>query len=105
MGLISSRKKVKENVLFISGIKVDIEIMMMNGNDLVREAMKKLKDIVEYSDPMSNEMVKMEEQLIMETMVEMKIFHAESNIVEMLNCCKKLEELFMVRNKKLIVTK
>lgn len=105
MGLISSRKKVKENVLFISGIKVDIEIMMMNGNDLVREAMKKLKDIVEYSDPMSNEMVKMEEQLIMETMVEMKIFHTESNIVEMLNCCKKLEELFMVRNKKLIVTK
>lgn len=105
MGLISSRKKVKENVLFISGIKVDIEIMMMNGNDLVRESLKKLRDIVEYSDPMSNEMVKMEEQLIMETIFDMKRFHADRNIAEMLNCCKKLEELFVVRNKKLMVTK
>lgn len=105
MGLISSRKKIKENVLFISGIKVDIEIMMMNSNDLVKESIKKLRDIVEYSDPMSNEMVEMEEQLIMETIVEMKRFHAESNMTEILRCCKKLEDLFVLRNKKLIVTK
>lgn len=105
MGLISSRKKIKENVLFISGIKVDIEIMMMNSNDLVKESIKKLRDIVEYSDPMSNEMVEIEEQLIMETIVEMKRFHTESNMTEMLRCCKKLEDLFVLRNKKLIVTK
>ena len=105
MGLISKKKEIKANVLFISGIKIDIEMMMANSNDLVKEALKKLRDIVAYSDPMSNKMVEVEEQLIMDGVVELKRLHMENNVTAVLNQCKRLEDLFVVRNKKIIATK
>ena len=105
MGLISKKKEIKANVLFISGIKIDIEMMMENSNDLVKESLKKLRDVVAYSDPMSNKIVEAEEQLIMDGIVELKRLHMENNVTAVLNQCKRLEDLFVVRNKKILATK
>ena len=105
MSLISKRKEIKAKILFISGIKVDIEMMLTNSNDLVKEALKKLKDIVAYSDPISNKMVEVEEQLIMDGINELKKLYMENNVTAILEQCKRLEDLFVMRNKKLIITK
>lgn len=105
MGLISKKKEIKANVLFISGIKIDIEMMMENSNDLVKESLKKLRDVVAYSDPMSNKMVEAEEQLIMDGIVQLKRLYMENNVTAVLNQCKRLEDLFVVRNKKILATK
>lgn len=99
-------EKIKENVNFIKGINVDIEMLIQRcPNPEVTGALKKLSETIKYSDPMSNSVVATQEQMIMQYMAELRtVFHSgDMNSVK--DLCTKIELLFVERNKKLMISK
>lgn len=99
-------KKIKENVNFIKGINVDVEMLIQRStNPEVTGALKKLSETIKYSDPMTNSAVAVQEQMIMQYMVELRTVFDSGDADAIKNLCSKIELLFVERNKKLMISK
>lgn len=98
--------KIKENVSFIKGINVDVEMLLQRSDDAeVKGALKKLSETVKYSDPMSNKVVAMQEQMIMQYLAELRVKFDAGDMAAVKELCSKIELMFVERNKKLMVSK
>ena len=98
--------KIKENVSFINGIKVDVEMLMHRStNPEVTSALKKLSETIKYSDPMTNSIVEAQEQMIMQYMMELRRVFDFDDMNQVKDLCDKIELLFIERNKKLMISK
>lgn len=99
-------KKIKENVNFVKGINVDIEMLIQRcTNPDATAALKKLSETVRYSDPMTNSIVATQEQMIMQYMAELRTVFDSGNMDSVKELCSKIELLFIERNKKLMISK
>lgn len=98
--------KIKENVNFIKGLNVDVEMLMQRSPDAeTTGALKKLSETVKYSDPMSNSAVATQEQMIMQYIAELRTVFDSGDMAKVRELCGKIELLFIERNKKLMVSK
>lgn len=98
--------RIKENVGFIKGINVDVEMLLQRSSDAeVKGALKKLSETIKYSDPMSNNVVATQEQMIMQYMAELRVKFDAGDMAAVKELCSKIELLFIERNKKLMVSK
>ncbi len=98
--------KIKENVNFIKGINVDVEMLMQrSSNPEVSGALKKLSETIKYSDPMTNSIVAAQEQMIMQYMMELRNVFDAGDMNQTKELCGKIELLFIERNKKLMISK
>lgn len=98
--------RIKENVSFIKGINVDVEMLLQRSTDAeVKGALKKLSETIKYSDPMSNSVVTAQEQMIMQYIAELRVAFDAGNMDAVKELCTKLELLFIERNKKLMISK
>lgn len=99
-------QKIKENVNFIKGINIDVEMLMHRcTNTETTGALKKLSEIIKYSDPMTNSAVAMQEKMIMQYMAELRTTFDSGDMNSVMDICSKIELLFVERNKKLIISK
>ena len=98
--------RIRENVNFIKGINVDVEMLMQRSTDAeVSGALKKLSETIKYSDPMSNSTVAAQEQMIMQYMIELRNIFDAGDMAAVKELCGKIQLLFVERNKKLMVSK
>lgn len=98
--------KIKENVNFIKGINVDVEMLIQrSANPDVTGALKKLSETIKYSDPMTNSVVATQEQMIMQYMAELRTVFDSGDMNAVKELCSKIELLFVERNKKLMISK
>lgn len=99
-------QKIKENVNFIKGINVDVEMLMQRcTNPETTGALKKLSETIKYSDPMTNSVVATQEQMIMQYMAELRTVFDAGDMDSVKGLCSKIELLFVERNKKLMISK
>ena len=98
--------KIKENVNFIKGINVDVEMLIQrSSNPDVTGTLKKLSETIKYSDPMTNSVVATQEQMIMQYMAELRTVFDSGDMIAVKELCSKIELLFIERNKKLMISK
>lgn len=98
--------KIKENVSFIKGLNVDVEMLMQRAtNAETIGALKKLSETIKYSDPMSKSVVATQEQMIMQYMAELRTTFDSGDMEKVKELCGKIELLFVERNKKLMTSK
>lgn len=98
--------KIKENVNFIKGINVDIEMLIQRSKlSEVTVALKKLSETIKYSDPMSNEVVAIQEKMIMQNMMKIRTEFDAGDMEKTKELCSEIELLFIERNKKLMISK
>lgn len=98
--------KIKENVSFIKCLNIDVEILLQRSSSAdAAAALKKLSETIKYSDPMSNSGVAAQEQMIMQSMMELKNVFDSGDMTHVIDLCQKIELLFIERNKKLMVSK
>lgn len=98
--------KIKENVSFIKGINVDVEMLLQRSSDAeVKGALRKLSETIKYSDPMSSSAVATQEQMIMQYLTELRVKFDAGDMAAVKELCPKIELLFVERNKKLMVSK
>lgn len=99
-------QKIKENVNFIKGINVDVQMLMQRcTNPETAGALKKLSETIKYSDPMTNSVVAIQEQMIMQCMTELRTVFDSGDMNSVKELCTKIELLFVKRNKKLMISK
>ena len=97
---------IKENVSFIKGLNVDVEMLIQRSSNAdVTGELKKLSETIKYSDPMSNSIVATQEQMIMQYMAELRMVFDAGDFAAVKELCKKIDLLFVERNKKLMVSK
>ncbi len=97
---------VKEHVLNLKSVLVDIEMLMDGCTDPELKAdLRKLSETVKYSDPISNEAVADVEQRIMRKISELRINIDDNRIADAKQSCADLEGLYVERNKKLAISK
>ena len=98
--------KIKENVSFIKGINVDVEMLLQRSSDAeVKGALRKLSETIKYSDPMSSSAVATQEQRIMQYLTELRVKFDAGDMAAVKELCPKIELLFVERNTKLMVSK
>ena len=99
-------RKIKENVNFIKGVNVDVEMLMQRcTNPDATASLKKLSETIKYSDPMTNSVVATQDQMIMQYMAELRTVFDSGNMDSVKELCLKIELLFVERNKKLMISK
>lgn len=98
--------KIKENVYFMKSINAEVEMLVQKSHNAdTTAALKKLAEIIKYSDPMSNQIVSLQEQKIMQYMTELSTAFDSGNMNLTKELCGKIELLFIERNKKLMISK
>lgn len=98
--------KIKEKVSFIKSLNVDVEILLQRSTSPdAAAALKKLSETIKYSDPMSNSGVAAQEQMILQSMMELKNVFDSGDMTHVIDLCQKIELLFIERNKKLMASK
>ena len=96
-------KKIKENVGNIRGLNVDVEMLIQRCTDTeTTSALNKLSEIIKYSNPMSTNAVATQDQMIMQYMPELRMAFDSDDMEKVKDLCKKLELLFIERNKKIM---
>lgn len=102
----STDSKIKESIHFIKGLNVDVEMLMQRSTDAeITGELKKLSEIIKYSDPMSNSAVAVQEQMIMQYMAELRTMFDSGDMPKVKELCGKIQLLFVERNKKLMIYK
>lgn len=99
-------KKIKESVGSIKGMTVDVEMLSARCADVqTKAALNKLSEIIKYSDPMSNSAVELQDQMIRNSLMELRMAFDSGDMGKTQEICKSMELLFVERNKKLMATK
>lgn len=97
---------IKQNVSFIKGLLVDVELLLEQGASTeVMMELKKLSETIKYSDPMTNKAVAVQEQMIMQEMIQLKRAFDENNAGLVKDFSGRINLLFIERNKKLMILK
>ena len=68
-------------------------------------AIKQLSETIKYSDPMKNDIVAPQEQMINQYMMQMRMAFDSGDMNTVLNLCNNINLLFIERNKKLMISK
>lgn len=90
---------IEKKVDYINNVKVDIEIAMSRIKDkIVLEKMKELKEIIEYSDPMSHDSLATLEKEISDNVSSIKNFIASKKEIEVVNYIDEIINLANERN-------
>lgn len=90
---------IEKKVDYINNVKVDIEIAMSRIKDkIVLEKMKELKEIIEYSDPMSNDSLVTLEKEISDNVSSIKNFIVNKSEIEVVNYIEEIINLVKERN-------
>lgn len=90
---------IEKKVDYINNVKVDIEIAMSRIKDkIVLEKMKELKEIIEYSDPMSHDSLATLEKEISDNVSSIKNFIVNKSEIEVVNYIEKIINLVNERN-------
>lgn len=98
--------KIKENVVHIKALTVDVEMLMQRCTDPVtKNALKKLSETIKYSDPMTTDAVAAQDQMIMQYMLELRTVFDAGDMAGAQNACNRIELLFVERNKLLKIMK
>ena len=96
----------EKDVRFIKGLVIELDMLMNKcGNEQLVKKLASLKDVVEYSDPISTDLVVAHDENIMILIDAMKEAVAENAFDEAIEICCKTEEIFIERNKILFATK
>ena len=99
-------RKIKDNVSFIAGLNIDVEMLIAQCTDVTTtQSLKKLSETIKYSDPMSNNVVATQDQMLMRYMPELKMTFESGDMEKVRDISRKMELLLIERNKKLIATK
>lgn len=102
----SADDKIRERVIFIKSLNLDIEMLIRKStNQDVLGRLKKLSDIIRYSDPMGNENTAGQEKMIIQCMEELKTAFESEDTGRIKELCEQIELLFVERNKKLMILK
>lgn len=97
---------IKENVVSLRSILIDVEMMMSDCSDPeLKEKLRKLSEQIKYSDPMTNKIVADVEQRICRKVSELRVYLENSQIEDAKQVCSELDRLFVERNKKLAASK
>lgn len=97
---------IKENVVSLRSILIDVEMMMSDCSDPeLKEKLRKLSEQIKYSDPITNEIVADVEQRICRKVSELRVYLENSQIEDAKQVCSELDRLFVERNKKLAASK
>lgn len=98
--------KIRENVNFIKSINIDIEMLMQrcSSADVMAE-LKKVSETIKYSDPMTQDSVSMQENMIMQNMIELRSAFDNGSMDRVKEVCQTINLLFIERNKKLMISK
>ena len=103
---VTKNNKIKENIHFIKGMNIDVEMLIQRStNTDVAESLKKLSETIKYSDPITNPIVAVQEQMIMQSMAELKNTFDSGDMAQVKVLCATIETLFIERNKKLMIAK
>lgn len=90
---------IEKKVDYINNVKVDIEIAMSRIKDeIVLEKMKELKEIIEYSDPMSHDSLATLEKEISDNVSSIKNFIVNKSEIEVVNYIEEIINLVKERN-------
>lgn len=98
--------KIKQNVATIKGLNIDVEMLMQRCTvpDVTME-LKKLSETIKYSDPMTHEVVAMQEQMVMQNMMELRTAFDSGDMEKVKSLCNTINLLMIERNKKLMLAK
>ncbi len=87
-------------------MNIDVEMLIQRStNPDVAESLKKLSETIKYSDPITNPIVAVQEQMIMQSMAELKNTFDSGDMAQVKALCATIETLFIERNKKLMIAK
>ena len=93
-----NNKEINEKVSFINSLELDIEKAILSNKDVsLKQALKDLKELVRYSDPMSNENAKQEEA-ILKDLTSQIAEKCEANEEGVLSLVEKAKMHLKIRN-------
>jgi hypothetical protein len=97
---------VKQKVVEHKAINVDVDMLVANcSNAELKTKLRKLSETIKYSDPMTNEVVADVEQRIHGKISNLRDYCENNAIDEAIKACSALEQLYVERNKKLLISK
>ena len=99
-------EKIKEKVIYIKSLQIDVEGMVDRVNDdSIKKTLKDLVETIRYSDPMSSPQLAAIENKI-ESKVTVLVETVERNDLEAVKVlCNELQQLFAERNRKCKILK
>jgi hypothetical protein len=97
---------VERKVAQHKAFSVDVDVLLAGCTDAaLKPKLRKLSEIIKYSDPMSNDAVADVEQRILQKVAELGAYCESNEAEEAGKTCSAIELLYVERNKKLLVSK
>lgn len=94
-------KKLQPKVSYIKELQVEVEIVMQRVDDgEAKKRLKKLSEIIKYSDPMSGESLSLVEAKIANKAAELSDLASGGQIDKLGELCEGIEQLLDERNRK-----
>lgn len=103
---VAVKDKIQDSAKAMKLNTVDIEMLRDEAKDpeLKRE-LGRLAEAVRYSDPMTNDFIADVDARIRQETFALQTFCEDNDLVSAKDSCKKLQRLYVERNKKLLATK
>lgn len=99
-------EKRKADVVFIKGVGVELDMMMGKCSDVkLKKELANLKEVVEYSDPISHPLVSGHEDNILEIVEALRVAVVSGDNIQAKELCSQTKDLFVERNKILLSVK
>lgn len=99
-------EKIKTNVFNIKSLAVEVQLLEEDCIDkALKEQLHKVREAINYSDPMTNDSVAQIDELIKSKVSELKYLCQENNKNEAIQVCLKLNSYIKERNGKLLISK
>lgn len=99
-------EKIKTNVFNIKSLAVEVQLLEEDCIDKeLKEQLHKVREAINYSDPMTNDSVAQIDELIKSKVSELKYLCQENNKNEAIQVCLKLNSYIKERNGKLLISK
>lgn len=96
----------KSKADYNSRILVEVEILMERcAEPKLKESLRELAEVINYSDPMSNESVAAVEDRILQRISELKYYVEQGHRDESEKAIDDIKSLYIERNKRLIISK
>lgn len=97
---------VKEKVFNLKSLAIDVQLLEDDCIDKeLKEQLHKVREAINYSDPMTNDSISQIDEMIKGKVGELKYYCQDNNKNEALQICFKLLALIKERNSKLLISK
>lgn len=94
-------KKLQSKVSYIKELQIDVEMVMQRVDDgEAKKKLKKLSEMIKYSNPMSNESLSLIESKIATKSAELSALANGNQIDKLEELCEGIEQLLDERNRK-----